>query len=441
MGVAEHIAKTFFTKGFLVFVGLISGIITARWLGPDDRGVLAIITSISATIWVLVNLGTSQASIYYINKGRYKLGEVAVNCSVSPMVLGILVIFGVWYTKDSLILNHLPFLSEYYLAVALIPVPFLILQDSFIGVLRAADRFDVINFRQIIKSLLSLSSVFGVLVVFQGGLGVLVILIIAIEFILAIWMLNEVRKICTIAISKLNSKIINDLLVFGGKSYIQNVIFYLNSRVDLYMIGALVSSRQVAFYDIAILISELLLFLPNSVGFVIMPKLVRESNETRKDSNSGLLRIIFIITIFMATGLAIFGYWLIFLVYGMEYVPAYKILMYLIPGVVFSSLNGVTIPYFTSRNRQQVPINFGLLSLVLNVSLNLMFIPKYGAIGAAIVTSLTYSLFSLIVLVLYCRENKVLYRELFVPQKNDFVQLFNFGKNSMAKIIPIKKKF
>ncbi len=440
MGIAEHIAKTFVTKGFLVFVGLISGIITARWLGPDDRGVLAIITSISATIWVLVNLGTNQASIYYINKGRYKLNQVAANCSLLPMGLGILVISGVWFSRDKLILENLSFLNSYYLALALIPMPFLVLQDSFIGVLRASDKFDVINLRQLIKSVLGLTSVVGVLIVFGGGLDVLIAFLIAIEILLAIWMIREVLKLCVITIKDLNSKIVADLFKFGGKSYIQNVIGYLHNRVDLYMIGALLSSRQVAFYDIAVIISELLLFLPQSVAFVIMPKLVRESEKSEQNSNSELIRVTFLVTIILASGIALTGYWLIALVYGADYLPAYQILLFLIPGLILSSFNGITIPYFTSKNRQQVPIICGAVSLILNVVLNLMLIPKYGVIGAAMVTTFTYSLFSLVIVALYCHEKQIRYREILVPQKTDILQLSNFVIKSTAKIYAGKRR-
>ncbi len=421
----EHIAKNFSTKIILVFLGLLSGIITARWLGPDDRGVMAIITSIPATIWVLVNLGTNQASIYYINKGIHKLSSIVSNCFLIPTFLGIITISILWLTKDILILSYIPFINSYYLLIALLPLPLLILQDSFIGILRSADKFDIINMRMIIRAILGLTAVVGVLVIFNGSLAILIMVLVTIDSLLSIWMIKKVLLLSSVKIKNIDFLVIKDLLVFGSKSYIQNVIGYLHNRIDMYMIGAMLSSRQVAFYDISVIIGGLLLFLPQSIAFVILPKLVRETQVDNQESNIKLLKITFLITLVLAFLIACTGYWLIMYVYGVDYIPAYEILLFLLPGLIISSFNGVTIPFFTSRNAQKITIICSLVSLSANITLNLFFIPLYGAIGAAMVTTFTYSTFSLVMLIIYCKMNSIHFKDVLMPSREDIFQLRN----------------
>ena len=49
-------------------MGVVSGIILARWLGPHDRGVLALVLLLPSTLVTLVKFGAAQANVYVINR-------------------------------------------------------------------------------------------------------------------------------------------------------------------------------------------------------------------------------------------------------------------------------------------------------------------------------------------------------------------------------------
>lgn len=417
-----------------------SGMITARWLGPDDRGVLAIISSIPATIWILVNLGTNQASIYYLNRKIYSLKSIVANCFIIPMVLGFIIILFIWFFQDVFVLRYLPLLNSYYLAVGLVGVPFLILQDSFVGVLRSLEKFNLINFRQALRTIGGLCIVISCLVFFRGKLGILILILLALDILVSIWMIIEVLRISLVYFKSVSCRVIEDLFKFGAKSYLQNFIGYMHNRVDMYMIAYFLRPSQVAFYDIAVIIGELLLFLPHSITLVILPKLVRDANKKNDESHITVLRISFLLTVFLSVCLLCVGYWLILFVYGSDYLPAFTLLVLLIPGLIFSSLNGITIPFFTSRNKQSVTIMCSLFSLALNICLNIVFIPKYGAVGAAGVTTVTYSMFSLTLLIMYKKLCPFSYTELFFPTKQDIAEIYNFLITGLIKINHIMGK-
>ncbi|HYD48227.1 MAG TPA: hypothetical protein VEB21_07765, partial [Terriglobales bacterium] len=58
---------------------MISGIILARWLGPHDRGILALVLVLPSTAMTFVKLGVSQSNVYFINRESCRPEEVASN--------------------------------------------------------------------------------------------------------------------------------------------------------------------------------------------------------------------------------------------------------------------------------------------------------------------------------------------------------------------------
>jgi Na+-driven multidrug efflux pump len=75
---------------------------------------------------------------------------------------------------------------------------------------------------------------------------------------------------------------------------------------------------------------------------------------------------------------------------------------------------------FTSRNNQIVNIRAGMAALISNVLLNVFMIPAMGIVGAALATSISYSLAAFMVMVPYRRESGVAFSELLVPKAEDF---------------------
>jgi O-antigen/teichoic acid export membrane protein len=167
-------------------------------------------------------------------------------------------------------------------------------------------------------------------------------------------------------------------------------------------------------------LGELLLFLPQTIAFVILPELVRATGLEKRQSVAKVARVSIFISTLLALGLFSTGHYLIQLVYGSEYLDSYRVLCLLLPGLVISSVRGAIVPYYTSMARQKVTIVCSLLSLSLNAGLNLVLIPAYGVCGAAFTTSVTYSVFSLTLIVLFKREHRCSYADLLFIKKEDF---------------------
>ena len=105
--------------------------------------------------------------------------------------------------------------------------------------------------------------------------------------------------------------------------------------------------------------------------------------------------------------MALIGEWLIVLLFGKAYEPAYPALLALLPGMF--SLCYATILHMDLLGKRRP----GTLSLFsgcaagLNLVLTVALIPLWGIVGAAIASSIAYTAMTLAMLVLYCRISGV----------------------------------
>jgi len=137
--------------------------------------------------------------------------------------------------------------------------------------------------------------------------------------------------------------------------------------------------------------AEMLWYLPNSVGFVIFPKAAATRAEEMNRFTPRIFRLTLGLTALGAVALALLGRFLIDLVYTSAFASAYVPLLALLPGVVLLGGAKVLTNEIAGRGYLQYnSINSGI-ALVLTIILDLVLIPRYGVLGAAIASSIAYT--------------------------------------------------
>ena len=155
-GLSRDILGIFGTRAIWSAMGLVSGVILARWLGPHDRGILALILLLPSTVVTLTKLGLSQANVYAINREKQPITQVTSNSVVFGLVSGVLAGIVVWLLRDNLLATVLRDVPPWALLLALIRVPLLLLDNYLYGVLQATGQFGIYNTRLILSEVLRL---------------------------------------------------------------------------------------------------------------------------------------------------------------------------------------------------------------------------------------------------------------------------------------------
>ena len=168
------------------------------------------------------------------------------------------------------------------------------------------------------------------------------------------------------------------------------IIIY--QRIDQVMIGNMIDKESVGYFATACKFLEVVLYIPTILVQTITPLLVQWKAEDENKYNVMSQRFINIVvwtSILMALFVSLISYWLIRYTYGMMYiaaVPILQIMAWKVVGMALSSTGGQLI---IIEKKQKWAVIRNLCGCVVCVLLNLLFIPRYGAVGSAIVTICT----------------------------------------------------
>src|SRR5512146_2328990 len=106
--VTGTLATRFLTIGF----GLCTGIITARSLGPENRGIFSLAALFPATLVTLSKLGQGVAAVYFVRREKEDVARVASNVLMIALLTGALLVGLAFLLKGwllSTILRGVPF--------------------------------------------------------------------------------------------------------------------------------------------------------------------------------------------------------------------------------------------------------------------------------------------------------------------------------------------
>ena len=163
-------------------------------------------------------------------------------------------------------------------------------------------------------------------------------------------------------------------------------------RIDQVMIGNMISKESVGYFATAGKFLDVVLYIPTILVQTITPLLVQWKSENRNKyelMSQRFINIIVWLSILMALFVSFLAYWLIRYTYGVMYlaaVPILQIIAWKVVGMALSSSGGQLI---IIEKKQKYAVIRNLCGCMVCIMLNLIFIPRYGAVGSAIVTICT----------------------------------------------------
>lgn len=176
---------------------------------------------------------------------------------------------------------------------------------------------------------------------------------------------------------------------------ISSAAWILYTRLDQIMIGRMLDDQSVGYYTAATRISDVVNFIPTVIAFSIIPAItkLRQTDrqlylkrfQTTYDITVGNVLVVAIATAFLSE-------WIIRLLFGAPYAAAAPVLTIHIWSAVFIAMATVSGRFLINEGLQRITMQRHLLGLLLNFFLNLVMIPRYGIQGAAMATLLSLAL-------------------------------------------------
>jgi O-antigen/teichoic acid export membrane protein len=182
--------------------------------------------------------------------------------------------------------------------------------------------------------------------------------------------------------------------LYGVKNIINKVLSLTLYASTVYCISYLSDNNVVAYFFVASSISKMVWILPDSAGNLLYPKFLKiEQDYLKEDVEKEMFyyaQVVFILNLFFLVSFFIVGKFFLGLFYNESYLVSFMPILILLignQGMVYYKLIGRYLSAIDKWN----PIYYSLfVAIIVNVVFNFLLIPKFGLIGAAIATSLSF---------------------------------------------------
>ncbi len=384
--------------------------IYTKYINLEDFGKLAII-EVSLTIAVeILLMGQGQSIIMFndLKEFKDKLNSIFFSLFILLCIPVMTLFIAVFLLQPFLpsILYVAP-TSLAYIKLGVVITFLRVLNTFFLEKIRAEQRPLTYTLTNITKLIISLLGIILFIVVLQYGIiGILYSYIIA-ESIIFLYLL-------TTMIPKMKPKIEREVIKlafrFGFPLIFSSIGYLVLSVSDRFLIKYLEGNKSVALYDLGYRVAgtlNMFLIMPFTLSFLPSAyKMFGAPGDKRYYSK--LMTYLSYVLVWGGLALSLFSEELIkIFALNPEYWPSYTIVPIIIFSYVFNGLILVALlGQYLTKNTKNIAITT-IVAAILNVILNIIFIPKMGYIAAAYTTLLSYFILFIVSYILSNRYYRV----------------------------------
>lgn len=157
-------------------------------------------------------------------------------------------------------------------------------------------------------------------------------------------------------------------------------------RIDQIMLGQLLGDKAVGVYSAAVRVSEVLYFIPMTIAASVFPAIIearKHSLGKYEDHFTKLFELMFMISVGLALPMTLLAEWIMGFLFGGGYSESASVLVIHVWTGVFVFSGVASSRWFVMEGLQRYSFYRTLFGGVINVLLNWLLIPRYGPVGAA----------------------------------------------------------
>lgn len=386
----------FFDRIFRMATALLVGVWSARYLGPSQFGLLNFANVFPTVLTSLAGLGLANILITEIvRKGEYSENQLLGTGFILRLIAGVVSLFIITVLVRFLY-NDQPVLQA------------MILFTSSVLVCQSVDVIDL-HFQSRVKSRLSVIAksiafflstllrvyflanhfsllAFSSIVFVEAALSALILVLI--------YNREEGQHVLQ---WRFNRALATRLLQMAWPIMIADFFIFLYMRSDQFLLKELASDLELGKYTAALRLSEVWYFIATAITSSFYPSIVKLKNQDEdafQQAFRKLLALLSFISILIAVFISFSAPFLTQLLYGQQYSGADRILVIHIWSAVFVFTGVGSSYWFILHNKQRILLIKTVVGAFLNIILNLVLVPDYGAVGASVATLLAYMMSS-----------------------------------------------
>ena len=380
----------FAEKILRMVVGLLVGVWVARYLGPDKFGLLSFAHSFVGLFTIFATLGLDEVVVRELVKDESRRDSLVGTTFWLKLFGAFLVLlvlaFAINFTSNDVDTHILVFIIASATIFQSFNIVDFYFQSKILGKFVAYANFISLFISTIVKIALILS---------HASLLAFAWVVLFDSFVLACGFIYFFLKHSTFRIKYLifHKSTAIDLLKDSWPLIFSGGVLMIQARIDQVMIKEMLGSLEVGYYSVAMRLIEAVAFIPMLLKSSLYPSIQSakiQSKALYQDRLLNFYRLNFLFFLVLAIPIFIFAEPIIVLLFGIEYQPAGVLLALLSIRLFFANMGVARGTYIVTENLMKFSMFTMILGTIVNIYLNYVLIPNYGARGAIVATIVSF---------------------------------------------------
>jgi len=373
-----------------IALGLVVGVWVARYLGPEQLGLLSYAMAFASMFAAFASLGLDDIIV------RDLVREPTSRGTILGTAFGLRLVSGT---------------ASFATTVAMINVlrPFDGLSHWIVGIVAAGTILQAVNviefwFHSQVQAKYTvlarsgaylICSLIKVVLIFFGAPVIAFALVALFEVLVGMAGLIVAYHVTGGRLGDWRCRIVaaKRLLMDGWPLMLSGIVIQIYLRIDQVMLGEMAGNEELGIYSVAVRLAELWFFVPTAFCWSVFPGIVEAksiSDELFSERLQQFYNLVALAAYAVALPTTLVAHWLVPTLFGEVFARGGLMLAVLIWANVFIGLEMARSSFLTVMNWTRLYLVTVTLGCLLNIALNLWLIPLYGGMGAVIASLVAY---------------------------------------------------
>jgi O-antigen/teichoic acid export membrane protein len=393
---------------------IVTALAQARLLGSDGRGDVARFVNAGSLLVLYLGLGISSAITYFLASGV--ASERRLFGTLRPIFVGTVVAacLGVLVVANTPLGRLLPQSASTGLVTGALTVFFGLSQaGSWAAAIHASSgRFAPINLSALVAGALATVGTLSLLVLRPSwaGAGAIIGLIIVSEAVRVTVLVAALGPPFPRPTDVSAGLGLRAIWRYSALSYLADAVQFLTYRLDMWVVDASHGASELGKYAVAVSLAQLVWIIPSAAGRVLFPFTAMMDERPAAVLAWRAAGVTFLIAFALAAAGSVAAVLVLPTLLGHDFDQVPLLVGVLSLGVVPYSVAKILGSYLAGRNALGTNLATASLVLALTIALDVLLIPPYGALGAALASAMSYGAYT-VLLVWICVRRLVTIRQ------------------------------
>lgn len=415
---------SFGTNVVSIPIGMVTSVLVARALGAEGRGVHSLIFATAALLSLALGLSLPTGITYVVARASANMRALAVRLLGLATLIGAATMLFLLAVRETPIAGYfLPAGTDTWVVAAITSSVFFSTLGGFARAILVG-RQEIIraNHRDLLNRVLEAVAV-GVAVAWCTiSLGHVPVAAVVLASVIAytITALSFVHAVGFPPRTPGTSQV-GEVFRISLPSHGANVLQQFNYRLAIFVISFFAGAAATGVYSVALSVVQLLWLASNAVAVVLLPRVAASSptDHAVVELCARVNRLSLASTAAVSLGMALIAPAVFPLVFGADFAASVELLWLMLPGAIVFSAANVLASYFAGIGKPQINLRSSALGFVFTVLFNFSLIPRLGAAGAAIASTLSYTASALYLIARFCAGAEISPLRACVVQRDD----------------------